>query len=101
MADMLESPPDGSVLPGRQHPADSLHQREYHQYDNNDIGIYIRLLHDVSGDKRLKKVIKNSVSEFQDIRNGVQTLILEQFMIFNGIHKLIIWIISYISSKPI
>ena len=56
--------PDGSVLPGRQHPADSLHQREYHQYDNNDIGIYIRLLHDVSGDKRLKKVIKNSVSEF-------------------------------------
>ena len=101
MADMLESPPDGSVLPGRQHPADSLHQREYHQYDNNDIGIYIRLLHDVSGDKRLKKVIKNSVSEFQDIRNGVQTLILEQFMKFNGIHKLIIWIISYISSKPI
>lgn len=64
MAAMLESPPDGSVLPGRQHPADSLHQREYHQYDNNDIGIYIRLLHDVSGDKRLKKVIKNSVSEF-------------------------------------
>lgn len=39
-------------------------KREYHQYDNNDIGIYIRLLHDVSGDKRLKKVIKNSVSEF-------------------------------------
>lgn len=64
MAAMLESPPDGSVLPGRQHPADSLHQREYHQYDNNDIGIYIRLLHDVSGNKRLKKVIKNSVSEF-------------------------------------
>ena len=38
---------------------------------------------------------------FQDIRNGVQTLILKQFMKFNGIHKLIIWIISYISSKPI
>lgn len=38
---------------------------------------------------------------FQDIRNGVQTLILEQFMKFNGIHKLIIWIIFYISSKPI
>ena len=64
MADMLESTPCSSVLPGRQHPADSLHQREYHQYDNNDIGIYIRLLHDVSGDKRLKKVIKNSISEF-------------------------------------
>ena len=51
MAAMLESPPCGSVLSGRQHPADSLHQREHHQYDNNDIGIYIRLLHDVSGDK--------------------------------------------------
>lgn len=64
MAAMLESPPCGSVLSGRQHPADSLHQREHHQYDNNDIGLYIRLLHDVSGDKRRKKVIKNSVSEF-------------------------------------
>ena len=52
-------------------------------------------------EKKTEKVIKNSVSEFQDIRNGVQTLILEQFMKFNGIHKLIIWIISYISSKPI
>ena len=51
MAAMLESPPCGSVLSGRQHPADSLHQREHHQYDNNDIGLYIRLLHDVSGDK--------------------------------------------------
>ena len=28
-----------------------IHQRESHQYDNNNIGIYIRLLHDVSGDK--------------------------------------------------
>ena len=51
MADMLESTPCSSVLSGRQHPADSLHQREHHQYDNNDIGLYIRLLHDVSGDK--------------------------------------------------
>ena len=51
MAAMLESPPCDSVLSGRQHPADSLHQREHHQYDNNDIGLYIRLLHDVSGDK--------------------------------------------------
>ena len=42
MAAMLESPPCGSVLSGRQHPADSLHQREHHQYDNNDIGLYIR-----------------------------------------------------------
>ncbi len=48
-----------------------------------------------------KKVIKTPFQSFQDIRNGVQTLILEQFMKFNGIHKLIIWIISYISSKPI
>ena len=54
MAAMLESPPCGSVLSGRQHPADSLHQREHHQYDNNDIGIYIRLLHDVSGDKNYR-----------------------------------------------
>ena len=44
MAAMLESPPCGSVLAGRQHPADSLHQREHHQYDNNDIGLYIRIL---------------------------------------------------------
>ena len=51
MAAMLESPPCGSVLSGRQHPADCFHQREHHQYDNNDIGLYIRLLHDVSGDK--------------------------------------------------
>ena len=51
MAAMLESPPCGSVLSGRQHPAGCLHQREHHQYDNNDIGLYIRLLHDVSGDK--------------------------------------------------
>ena len=51
MAAMLESPPGGSVLSGRQHPADSLHLHESHQYDNNDIGLYIRLLHDVSGDK--------------------------------------------------
>ena len=51
MAAMLESPPCGSVLSGRQHPAGCLHLREHHQYDNNDIGLYIRLLHDVSGDK--------------------------------------------------
>ena len=44
MAAMLESPPCGSVLSGRQHPADNLHQREHHQYDNNDIGLYIRIL---------------------------------------------------------
>ena len=44
MAAMLESPPCGSVLSGRQHPADSFHQREHHQYDNNDIGLYIRIL---------------------------------------------------------
>ena len=44
MAAVLESPPCGSVLSGRQHPAGSLHQREHHQYDNNDIGLYIRIL---------------------------------------------------------
>ena len=44
MAAMLESPPCGSVLSGRQHPADSLNQREHHQYDNNDISLYIRIL---------------------------------------------------------
>ena len=54
MAAMLESPPYGSVLSGRQHPADSLHQRVHYQYDNNDIGLYIRLLHDVSGDKNYR-----------------------------------------------
>lgn len=48
-----------------------------------------------------KSYKKTPFLSFQDIRNGVQTLILEQFMKFNGIHKLIIWIISYISSKPI
>lgn len=54
MAAMLESPPYGSVLSGRQHPADSLHQRVHYQYDNNDIGLYIRLLHNVSGDKNYR-----------------------------------------------
>ena len=44
MSAMLESPPCGSVLSGRQHPADCFHQREHHQYDNNDIGLYIRIL---------------------------------------------------------
>ena len=70
MAAMLESPPCGSVLSGRQHPADSLHQREHHQYDNNDIGLYIRLLHDVSGDKndRMFRAIKLNKYKFSDIQ---------------------------------
>lgn len=42
--DRLSSPPDGSVLSGRQHPADSLHLHESHQYDNHNIGLYIRIL---------------------------------------------------------
>jgi len=70
MAAMLESPPCGSVLSGRQHPADSLHQREHYQYDNNDIGLYIRLLHDVSGDKndRMFRAIKLNKYKFSDIQ---------------------------------
>ena len=70
MAAMLESPPCGSVLSGRQHPADSLHQREHHQYDNNDIDLYIRLLHDVSGDKndRMFRAIKLNKYKFSDIQ---------------------------------
>ena len=70
MAAMLESPPCGSVLSGWQHPADSLHQREHHQYDNNDIGLYIRLLHDVSGDKndRMFRAIKLNKYKFSDIQ---------------------------------
>ena len=70
MAAMLESPPCGSILSGRQHPADSLHQREHHQYDNNDIGLYIRLLHDVSGDKndRMFRAIKLNKYKFSDIQ---------------------------------
>ena len=70
MAAMLESPPCGSVLSGRQHPADCLHQREHHQYDNNDIGLYIRLLHDVSGDKndRMFRAIKLNKYKFSDIQ---------------------------------
>ena len=51
--------------------------------------------------KSEKSYKKTPFLNFLDIRNGVRTLILEQFMKFNGIHKLIIWIISYISSKPI
>ena len=70
MAAMLESPPCGSVLSGRQHPADCFHQREHHQYDNNDIGLYIRLLHDVSGDKndRMFRAIKLNKYKFSDIQ---------------------------------
>ena len=70
MAAMLESPPCGSVLSGRQHPADYFHQREHHQYDNNDIGLYIRLLHDVSGDKndRMFRAIKLNKYKFSDIQ---------------------------------
>lgn len=70
MAAMLESPPCGSVLSGRQHPADCLHLREHHQYDNNDIGLYIRLLHDVSGDKndRMFRAIKPNKYKFSDIQ---------------------------------
>ena len=70
MAAMLESPPCGSVLSGRQHPADSLHQRVHYQYDNNDIGLYIRLLHDVSGDKnyRMYRTIKPNKYKFSDIQ---------------------------------
>lgn len=51
-------------------PADSLHQREHHQYDNNDIGLYIRLLHDVSGDKndRMYRAIKPNKYKFSDIQ---------------------------------
>ena len=44
MADMLEYTPSCSVLSGRQHPADSLHLHESHQYDNHNIGLYIRIL---------------------------------------------------------
>jgi hypothetical protein len=67
---MLQSPPCGSVLSGRQHPADCFHQREHHQYDNNDIGLYIRLLHDVSGDKndRMFRAIKLNKYKFSDIQ---------------------------------
>ena len=70
MAAMLESPPCGSVLSGRQHPAGCLHLREHHQYDNNDIGLYIRLLHDVSGDKndRMFRAIKLNKYKFSDIQ---------------------------------
>ena len=70
MAAMLESPPCGSVLSGRQHPAGCLHQREHHQYDNNDIDLYIRLLHDVSGDKndRMFRAIKLNKYKFSDIQ---------------------------------
>ena len=70
MAAMLESPPCGSVLSGRQHPAGCLHLREHHQYDNNDIGLYIRLLHEVSGDKndRMFRAIKLNKYKFSDIQ---------------------------------
>ena len=70
MAAMLESPPCGSVLSGRQHPAGCLHQREHHQYDNNDISLYIRLLHEVSGDKndRMFRAIKLNKYKFSDIQ---------------------------------
>ena len=70
MVAMLESPPCGSVLSGRQHPAGCLHLREHHQYDNNDIGLYIRLLHDVSGDKndRMFRAIKLNKYKFSDIQ---------------------------------
>lgn len=44
MAAMLESTPCSSVLSGRQHPAGSLHLHEHHQYDNHNIGLYIRIL---------------------------------------------------------
>ena len=70
MAAMLESPPCGSVLSGRQHPAGCLHLRKHHQYDNNDIDLYIRLLHDVSGDKndRMYRAIKLNKYKFSDIQ---------------------------------
>ena len=70
MAAMLESPPCGSVLSGRQHPAGSLHLHESHQYDNHNIGLYIRLLHDVSGDKnyRMYRAIKLNKYKFSDIQ---------------------------------
>lgn len=70
MAAMLESPPCGSVLSGRQHPAGCLHLRKHHQYDNNDIDLYIRLLHDVSGDKndRMFRAIKLNKYKFSDIQ---------------------------------
>ena len=44
MADMLKYTPCCSVLSGRQHPAGSHHQHEFHQYDNHYIGLYIRIL---------------------------------------------------------
>ena len=70
MAAMLESPPCSSVLSGRQHPADSLHLHESHQYDNHNIGLYIRILHDVSGDKndRMYRAIKPNKYKFSDIQ---------------------------------
>ena len=82
MAAMLESPPYGSVLSGRQHPADSLHLPESHQYDNNDIGLYIRLLHDVSGDKnyRMYRAIKLNKYKFSDIQITERLSVLQKVL---------------------
>ena len=82
MAAMLESPPCGSVLSGRQHPAGSLHLHESHQYDNHNIGLYIRLLHDVSGDKnyRMYRAIKLNKYKFSDIQITERLSVLQKVL---------------------